>query len=582
LRRTKIVCTLGPASSEPAVLKQLLAAGMDVARLNFSHGSHDSHARTLAAVRLAAREEGKNLAVLLDTKGPEIRIGTFRSSPVVLAEGQDFTLTTAEVEGDERRVSVNYPGMVRDVEPGTRILLDDGLLILEVLQVRGSEIYCRVLAGGELSDRKGVNIPGIHLNLPFLSEKDKADIHFAVDHDFDFLAASFVRQAADVLEIRAILEARRSGIQVIAKIESQEGVDNLEQILLVSDGVMVARGDLGVEIPAEDVPLVQKMIISRCNALGKPVITATQMLESMIRNPRPTRAEASDVANAIFDGTDAVMLSGETAVGRYPVEAVTTMARIAERTEKALHYAQILESIASPAERSVTAAISYATCRTAQELGAAAIITATQTGFTARMISKYKPEARIVAVTPREAVARALALTWGVYPVLCPPTATTDEMFEAAVSAAVNSGQVQNGDLVLITAGVPVGVSGATNLLRVHTVGEVILRGTGIGRKPVTGVTLVVGGGGEAASLREGEILVAPCTDREYVPYLERAAGLIVEEGGLTSHAAVVALQLGLPVIVGAKEATGTIKSGETVTLDTVRGLIYRGRATIL
>lgn len=582
MRRTKIVCTLGPSSSEPGVLKQLLAAGMDVARLNFSHGSHDSHARTLAAARQAAREEGKNLAVMLDTKGPEIRLGTFRAGRVELAEGQNFVLTTGEVEGDEERVSVNYPGIVHDVQPGTRILLDDGLLVLEVLKVQPGEVCCRVLAGGELSDRKGVNIPGIHLNLPFLSEKDKADLHFAADNDFDFIAASFVRQAADVLEIRAILESRRSSVQIIAKIESREGVDNLEQILMVSDGVMVARGDLGVEIPAEDVPLVQKMIISRCNALGKPVITATQMLESMIRNPRPTRAEASDVANAIFDGTDAVMLSGETAAGRFPVDAVATMARIAERTETALHYEQILESFDFPGERSVTAAISYATCRAAQELGASAVITATQTGFTARMISKYKPRARIVAVTPRETVARALALTWGVYPVLCPPTTTTDEMFEAAVSAALHSGHVQNGDLVLITAGVPVGVSGATNLLRVHTVGEVILRGTGIGKKPVTGVVRVAGRGSAAASLREGEILVAPCTDSEYVPYLERAAGLIVEEGGLTSHAAVVALQLGLPVVVGAQDATTAVNNGETVTIDPVRGLIYRGRATIL
>jgi pyruvate kinase len=555
---------------------------MDVARLNFSHGCHESHARTLGAVRQAARETERNLAVLLDTKGPEIRIGTFRSGRVELAEGQNFVLTAGEVEGNEERVSVNYPGIVHDVQPGAKILLDDGLLILEVQKVQGNEIYCRVLVGGELSDRKGVNIPGVHLNLPFLSEKDKADIHFAVDNDFDFLAASFVRQAADILEIRAILEARRSRVQVIAKIESREGVDNLDQILLVSDGLMVARGDLGVEIPAEDVPLVQKMIISRCNTLGKPVITATQMLESMIRNPRPTRAEASDVANAIFDGTDAVMLSGETAVGRYPAEAVATMARIAERTETALHYEQILESFEAPAERSVTAAISYATCRAAQELGAAAVITATQSGFTARMISRYKPKARIVAVTPREAVARVLALTWGVYPVLCPPTTTTDDMFEAAVAAALHSGQVQNGDLVLITAGVPVGISGATNLLRVHTVGEVVLRGTGIGRKPVTGVTRVVNGSSAAAFLLEGEILVAPCTDSEYVPYLGRAAGLIVEEGGLTSHAAVVALQLGLPVIVGAKDATAIIGNGETVTIDSVRGLIYRGRATIL
>lgn len=582
MRRTKIVCTLGPASSDVAVLKQLLTAGMDVVRLNFSHGSHEGHARMLAAARQAAREQKSNLAVLLDTKGPEIRIGTFRTGQVLLVEGQSFVLTTESVEGDEARVSVSYPGIVYDVHPGMKILLDDGLIVLDVQEVTECEVRCLVQAGGELSNRKGVNIPGVILDLPFMSEKDEEDINFAVDHDMDFIAASFVRRAADVLAIRAILEERRSRIQIIAKIENQESVDSLEQILAVADGVMVARGDLGVEIPAEDVPLVQKMIISKCNALGKPVITATQMLESMIRNPRPTRAEASDVANAIFDGTDAVMLSGETAVGRYPVEVVNTMARIAKRTETALYYAQILESVVPPTERSVTDAISYATCRAAQELGASAIITATQSGFTARMISKYKPKARIIAVTPREAVARALALTWGVYPVLCHPTTTTDEMFDAAVAASLHSGQVQNGDLVLITAGVPVGVSGTTNLLRVHTVGEVILRGTGLGRKPVTGVARVVSNSAEAACLQAKEILVAPCTDSEYVAHLARAAGLIVEEGGLTSHAAVVALHLGLPVIVGAEGATAIIDGGETVTLDTVRGLVYRGRATIL
>lgn len=582
MRKTKIVCTLGPASSDDLVLKQLLAAGMDVVRLNFSHGSHEGHARMLANVRKASREHKSNLAVLLDTKGPEIRIGTFSSGQIELIAGQKFILTTAEVEGDEKRVSVNYPGIVADVQPGMRILLDDGLIVLEALKVQENEICCLVLAGGELSNRKGVNIPGVRISLPYISEKDRADINFAVDHDFDFIAASFVRHAADVLAVRAILESRRSAIKVIAKIENQEGVDNLEQVLAVSDGVMVARGDLGVEIPAEDVPLVQKMIISKCNTQGKPVITATQMLESMIRNPRPTRAEASDVANAIFDGTDAVMLSGETAIGRYPVEAVATMARIAERAETALQYSRIMESFLSPAERSVTEAISYATCRAAQELGATAIITATHSGFTARMISKYKPKARIVAVTPRESVARALALTWGAYPVLCPPTRTTDEMFDEAVAAALRSGLVQNGDLVLITAGVPVGVSGATNLLRVHTVGEIILRGTGIGKKPATGLARVVGSAAAAASLQDGEILVAPCTDNEYVAYLGKAAGMIVEEGGLTSHAAVVALQLELPVIVGAKGAASAIGSGETVTMDTIRGLVYRGRATIL
>lgn len=582
MRRTKIVCTLGPASSGVPILKELMAAGMNVARLNFSHGTHEEHSVTISSARQAAREQGNNLALLLDTKGPEIRIGTFKESKITLREGDRFTLTTVQTEGDGSRVSVNYPGIVNDVKAGMRILFDDGMIIMEVLGVTETDVHCYVCAGGELSNRKGVNIPGAKLNLPAISEKDKEDIVFAIKNDMDFIAASFVRKADDVLAIRAILEAHRSGIQIIAKIENQEGVDNIDKIIAASDGIMVARGDLGVEIPAEDVPLVQKSIITKCNTVGKPVITATQMLDSMIRNPRPTRAEASDVANAIFDGTDAVMLSGETAVGKYPLEAVRTMARIAQRAETALHYKKILESFDPPAERNVTDAIAFATCHAAQELGAAAIITATQSGSTARNVSKYKPKARIVAVTPREHVARRLALTWGVFPVLCRPADNTDEMFSAAIDATLRSGYIENGDLVLITAGVPAGVSGTTNLLRVHTVGEILLRGTGFGKKSVSGKVRIALTSAEAVELAEGEILIAPATDSEFVPYLERAAGLVVEEGGLTSHAAVVALHMGLPVIVGADRATSLLNPGDLITLDTVRGLVYRGKATIL
>lgn len=582
MRRTKIVCTLGPASSTVPILKQLMAAGMDVARLNFSHGTHEEHAVTIAAARQAIAEQRCNLALLLDTKGPEIRIGTFAEGKIILQSGEHFTFITDEVIGNETGVHINYPGIIHDVEPGMKILLDDGLIILEVIEITSNEVRCLVLNGGELSNRKGVNVPGALLKLPAISDKDKEDIVFAVNNDFDFIAASFVRKPSDVLAIRAILEEHRSQIQIIAKIENQEGVDNLDKILSVADGIMVARGDLGVEIPTEDVPLVQKMIITKCNSVGKPVITATQMLDSMIRNPRPTRAEASDVANAIFDGTDAVMLSGETAVGRFPLETVQTMARIAERAETALHYAQMLENFNPPEERSVTDAISYATCYAAQELGAKAIITATQSGFTAKAVSKYKPKARIIAVTPREPVARKLALTWGTFPVLCRPTNSTDEMFATAIEAALGSGYISNGDLVIITAGVPVGVSGTTNLLRVHTVGEILMRGTGLGKKTATGKVRIALNGEEAERLEDGEILVAPCTDSEYIPYLRRAAGLIVEEGGLTSHAAVVAIHMGLPVIVGVDDAVANLTNGETVTLDTVRGLIYRGKATIL
>ncbi|MBT9166992.1 MAG: Pyruvate kinase [Syntrophomonadaceae bacterium] len=581
MRRTKIVCTLGPASSNVTVLRELISAGMDVARLNFSHGTHGEHAKTIAAARQTAQEQEQNLALLLDTKGPEIRIGTFPEGSITLKEGEQFALTIKDVPGSKKAVSVNYHGIVNDVKAGMKLLLDDGLIVMDVQDVTAEEVRCKVKIGGELSNRKGVNIPGAIINLPAISSQDREDLLFAVNNDVDFIAASFVRKADDVLAIRAVLEAHHSSIQIIAKIESQEGVDNIEKILAAADGIMVARGDLGVEIPAEDVPIVQKMIISRCNAAGKPVITATQMLDSMIRNPRPTRAEASDVANAIFDGTDAVMLSGETAVGKYPLEAVKTMARIAMRAETAMHYARILESFELPKERSVTDAISYATCHAAQELGAAAIITATQSGFTARNVSKYKPKARIIAVTPRETVARRLALTWGVFPLLCRPTNTTDEMFSAAIEASLQSGYIDNGDLVLITAGVPVGLSGTTNLMRVHTVGEIILKGIGLGKKPVTGRVRMTQVGADAALLQEGEILVAPCTDSSYVPYLSRAVGLVVEEGGLTSHAAVVALHMGLPVIVGATDATVLLVTGDLVTIDAVRGLMYRGRATI-
>lgn len=582
MRRTKIVCTLGPVSGSVSVIKDLIEAGMNVARLNFSHGTHEEHAATIALSRQAAREKQSILAIMLDTKGPEVRIGTFTGGKVTLNEGDCFTLTTAVTEGSSRMVSVNYPDLVRDVAAGMKVLLDDGLIVLEIQKVTETELCCKVLAGGELSDRKGVNIPGACLNIPFISAKDKEDIRFAIKHDLDFIAASFVRNADDVLAIRAILEENHSDIQIIAKIESQEGVDNIDKILAAADGIMVARGDLGVEIPAEDVPLAQKLIISKCNQAGKPVITATQMLDSMIRNPRPTRAEASDVANAIFDGSDAIMLSGETAVGKYALDAVRTMDRIARRTETALHYAKILESFEPPTERSVTDAIAYATCRAAQELDSAAVITATQSGSTARSVSKYKPKARIIAATPRESVARRLALTWGVFPVLCRPTGTTDEMFSTTIEAALKSGYVTNGDLVLITAGVPVGVSGTTNLLRVHTIGEILLKGTGLGKQAVSGTVRIVHRGPEAVKLKDGDILVTASTDGSFIPFLKKAAGLVVEEGGLTSHAAVVAIHLGLPVIVGAGDATALLQDGDLITLDTVRGLVYRGKVTIL
>lgn len=584
MRRTKIVCTIGPASDSEEVIKKLLLIGMNVARLNFSHGTHEEHARRIAAIRRAAGEVGKNVAIMLDTKGPQIRLGYFQEEPVVLAEGEEVTLTTQDIKGDKHRIPVNYAGLPGDVRPGNAILLADGMLELKVLSSSDTEIICRVVNGGQLASQKNVHVPGANINLPAVTDKDIEDIKFGIEHKMDIIAASFVRKAADVLTIRQILEDAGAGMEIIAKIESRNAVNNLDEIIKVSDGVMVARGDLGVEIPAEEVPLLQKAIIERCNRAGKPVVTATQMLESMIHNPRPTRAEASDVANAIFDGTDAVMLSGETAAGKYPVEAVETMARIAERSEAALHYEELLgkKRVVGP-QRTVTDAISYATCSTAQDLGAAAIITSTESGYTAKMVSKYRPRAPIIAVTPHARVLRRLALVWGVQPLLVKFTTGTDEMISSALEVSLAAGFIKGGDLVVITAGVPVGVHGTTNLLRVHTVGDILARGTGIGHRAVTGTVRIVRTSREAEeTVKRGDILVAPATDSDYVEVMARAAAVITEVGGLTSHAAIVCLEFGIPVVVGVEAATAILPDGEKVTVDSQRGLIYSGAARVL
>ncbi len=582
MRKTKIVCTIGPASDSPEALEKLIKAGMDVARLNLSHGTREEHVERIRKIRLLSRELNKVVALLLDTRGPEVRIKTFSKGSVYLKQGALFTLTTEEVEGNESKVSVTYANLPGEVAAGSQVLLDDGLIALKVVRVEGPNIVCQVVTGGELSNRKSINIPGISLGLPALSEGDLDDIRFGAHHGIDFIAASFVRKSEDIIAIKEVLEEEKSAARIIAKIENEEGVNNLESILEIADGIMVARGDLGVEIPAEDVPLVQKFLIEKCNQAGKPVITATQMLDSMIRNPRPTRAEASDVANAIFDGTDAVMLSGETAAGKYPVESVETMARIALRTEEALHFETILEEFPPLMEHNVTDAISFSTCYTAQILNVAAIITSTQSGYTARMVSKFRPRAPIFAVTPKEKVANQLALTWGTYPLMAPPMNNTDDMFEAAVEVCLKAGYINKGDMIVITAGIPMGVAGTTNLLRVHTVGDIAVRGTGIGRRSVTGSVVVAKTPEEAQQLKKGDILVTTATDSEFLPILEKAAGLITEEGGLTSHGAIVGLNLGFPVVVGAQEAVSILKTGETVTIDGTRGLIYRGRATIL
>lgn len=584
MRRSKIVCTIGPATDDVAMIKKLLLAGMNVARLNFSHGTHEEHGRRAAAVRRAAAEVGMNVAIMLDTKGPEIRLGYFKEEPVILEENATVTLTTDRIKGDRERIPVTYPGLPGDVKEGDAVLIADGLIELKVLSTTSTEIVCRVVNGGALTSQKGINLPGVEVNLPAITEKDVKDINFGIEQGFDFIAASFIRRASDVLAIRQILEEKGANIDIISKIESRQAVQNLDDIIKVSNGIMVARGDLGVEIPVEEVPLVQKDIIERCNLLGKPVVTATQMLDSMIHNPRPTRAEATDVANAIFDGTDALMLSGETAAGKYPLEAVETMARIAERAEAALHFKDLLAKKRSAMpQRTVTDAISYATCSSAQDLGAAAIITTTESGHTAKMVAKYRPQAPVIAVTPHAGVMRKLALTWGVKPLLATQKESTDEMMAAAVEAAMQAGLIKGGALIIFTAGVPAGVQGTTNLLRVHTVADILARGVGIGRESVTGPVRVAHSSGEALEkVKKGDVLVAKSTDSDYIPAIKEAGAVITEAGGLTSHAAIVCLEFGIPVVVNVEKATSILADGGLVTVDGRRGLIYKGAARVL
>jgi pyruvate kinase len=584
MRKTKIVCTIGPASESLENLKRLMEAGMNVARLNFSHGDFEEHGARIRNIRQACEETGKITAILLDTKGPEIRTGKLKEEPIDLVQDKHIILTTEEILGDANRISVTYSDLPRDVHIGSTILMDDGLIGLVVVEVRGTEIECRIVNGGQLKSKKGVNVPGVKIKLPGITDKDASDIVFGIEQGVDFIAASFVRKASDVMEIREILERHNaSHIQIISKIENQEGVDNLDEILEVSDGLMVARGDLGVEIPPEDVPVVQKQMIKKCNIAGKPVITATMMLDSMQRNPRPTRAEASDVANAVFDGTDAVMLSGETAAGKYPVESVLTMARIAVRAESALEYREIFVRTAQAQQTTVTEAISQAVANSALELGAKAILTATESGYTARMVSKYRPKSPIIAVTPDERVIRRLSLVWGVTPVMGVNAKTTDELFDLAVESSIKSGLVSLGDIVVITAGVPVGRSGTTNLIKIHHVGEMIAKGVGIGTQTATGKVVTARTPEEAnEKMTDGAILVTVSTDKDYMPAVQRAGALITEVGGITSHAAVVALSLGIPVIVGVDNAIEIIKDGMEVSIYPEVGIIYSGLAKVL
>lgn len=577
MRKTKIVCTLGPATDNESVVRQMMLAGMNIARFNFSHQTHEEHKNRVEMLRKLRRELKLPIAFLLDTKGPEIRLGLFKNKSVLLKEGQNFTITTREVEGDENIVSVSFKGLPSDISIGTHILIDDGLIDLIVQNVNDTDIVCKVLNGGKVSNNKGVNVPGTKISLPFVSEKDKSDLLFGIENDFDFVAASFTRSASDVIQIRSILENNGgSNIRIICKIENSEGVENIDEILKVADGIMVARGDMGVEIPFEEIPHIQKNLIRKAYNAGKLVITATQMLDSMTVNPRPTRAEVTDVANAIYDGTSAIMLSGETAAGKYPVEAVKAMSRIAERTEADIDYKKSLSQRKLEDAPNVTNAISHATCTTAHDLGAAAIISVTKSGQTARFISKFRPACPIIGCTPDEKVYRQLNMSWGVVPVMTKEMESTDDLFEHSVNSAVKQGLIHEGDLVVITAGVPLGVSGTTNLLKVQLVGDALVSGHGIVHSTVCGNLCVCKDEEEALkNFQEGDILVIPQTTNNIMPIIKKSAGIITESDGAASHAAVVGLTLDKPVIVGAKNATKILKSGTTVVLDGTRGVVF-------
>lgn len=585
MKKTKIVCTIGPASESVETLVKLINAGMNVARLNFSHGDFEEHGARIVNIREASKITGKMCAILLDTKGPEIRTNNMKDGIVSLIAGETVRISMTEVEGTKDKFSITYPELINDVVVGNHILLDDGLIDLEVTEIdrENNEIVTLIKNSGILKNKKGVNLPGIKTNFPGITQKDTEDIIFGIENDVDFIAASFVRRASDVLAITEILEKHNAThIQIIPKIENQEGLDNIDEILKVSQGLMVARGDLGVEIPTEEVPIAQKMLIKKCNALGKPVITATQMLDSMQRNPRPTRAEAGDVANAIFDGTDAVMLSGETAAGDYPVEAVTTMATIAIRTEEAI-VGQDAFALKAYSNTDMAEAIGQSVGHTARNLNIQTIVAATESGHTARMISKYRPKSHIVAVTFSERQRRGLALSWGVYPFVTEKPDSTDEMMELAAKVAKEEKFAKEGDLIIITAGVPVGERGTTNLMKIQLIGTKLTSGQGIGDKSVIGKAVVALSAEEAiAKATEDCILVLKNSDKDYTPAFEKAAAVIVEAGGLTSHAAVVGIAKGIPVIVGAENVTALVQDNELITIDSRRGIIYRGATTTI
>ena len=576
MRKTKIVCTLGPSTDKGDTLRDMVLAGMNVARFNFSHGSYPEHLKRLEKLRAICKELKAPVATLLDTKGPEIRLGTFEKGSAMLKTGQTFTLTTRDdVVGNEEICSISYKDLPSDLSVGSTVLLDDGLISLTVTDLNGTEIVCRVENDGLINNTKGVNVPDVSLTMPYMSQHDKDDMLFGIENGFDFIAASFVRSAEDILEVRRLLDSHNSSIRIIAKVENREGVDNISEILSVADGVMVARGDLGVEIDFAQIPIIQKNIIRQSFTSGKPIVTATQMLESMMDHPRPTRAETTDVANAIYDGTSAIMLSGETAAGKYPVEAVRTMASIAECTESDIHYLKWLRRVSEDNRMNIADATAHAACTTARDTRANAIITVSASGKTARLISKYRPETPIIACVMTEEVQRQLAISWGVTPILMPYAHSTDELISHAVDAAQAAGCVAPGDLVVVTAGVPVGVSGTTNMIKAHLVGDALLTAVGVGEQTATGPLCVCRTLEEIhTKFKPGDVLVVPYTTNEMLDVFRDAAAVVSEESGMNSHAAIVGLTLSKPVIVGANGATRRLNDGQMVTVDCARGII--------
>ena len=580
MRKTKIICTLGPSTDQEGVLRELVANGMNVARFNFSHGSHEEHLGRFEKLKAIREELGKPVAALLDTKGPEIRLKDFKNGTEMLEAGQTFTLTTREVEGTKEICSITYKDLPQDVQPGGTIMLDDGLIKLQIVTVNDTDIVCKVLNSGKIKNKKGVNVPGVHLSMPYMSQRDRDDIIFGAQQGFDFIAASFVRTAQDVYDIRNLLNEYDSDIRIIAKIENREGVNNIDSILAAADAVMVARGDLGVEIDFTELPGIQKNIIERSFSFGKPIVTATQMLDSMIVNPRPTRAEISDVANAIYDGTSAIMLSGETAAGAYPVEALKTMSAIAERTEQEGFHLRGRTMDSNPGKISVSDATAHAACLTARDVNAAAIVTVSESGTTARLLSKYRPQQPIIACVMREQVQRQLSLSWGITPLMMSLAHSTDELIEMSTALAKENGYLHNGELAVVTAGVPVGVSGTTNMIKIHMVGNCLATGVGVGRENAD-VTSATGKACVCRTLEEvrakfkpGMVLVVPSTSNEMLSYVRDAAALVVEEPGLNSHAAIAGKALLKPTVVGAAGATSHIRDGLMVAVDCAHGSV--------